>query len=254
MLIEISCWKCNTIFETEYSDEHVKYKGRKPKRMCSQCRALFKQQRSDFNKSEKLRHHNSKRMKANNPMHDAIARAKMVTTKTGVLHQPEDCLEIKKNRRKETKSEMSERMKNANPMHDYEIKARRRDTYISRRTLGLIVYKKGPDHHLWKGNLDFNNSCRRSLYPVWTKPILIRDGFKCTRCESGSDLQVHHLIPLHTLIEQVRIRHNIRSFSELSGHDFHPFVEEVISLHTMEMGITLCRRCHGIEDPLFTLS
>ena len=100
-----------------------------------------------------------------------------------------------------------------NPMFNVETAKRMSATVNSKIESGERVYKRGPEHHLWKGNRDFNNVCRCQLYQVWTKVILKRDNFKCTCCLKGSGgLQVHHTRPLRDIIGVVKDRHNVKSF------------------------------------------
>ena len=114
-----------------------------------------------------------------------------------------------------------------------------------------ITYVSGPKHHLWKGNRDFNNSCRRDLYPVWVFPILNRDNFTCTECGSSQNLQVHHLKPLRLFIDEIKIKYNISSFTEYSAEELYPYVQEVITMHKLEDGITVCAHCHADIDEMY---
>lgn len=56
-----------------------------------------------------------------------------------------------------------------------------------------IVPLTGSSHPQWKGGTSALQPLVRShLYSRWTYPKLVASGFKCARCGSAADLEVHH--------------------------------------------------------------
>ncbi len=220
--------------------------------LCKQCRedAILKMRERERSESRRLK--NSKRMKDANPMSiSPITRAKVISTKTGIEKDPKDYEVLKKFRKTETREELSERMKRDNPMHNKESVEKMKSTIARRIKDGQLIYKRGPTHHLWKGNRDFNNSCRRDLYPAWVFPILQRDNFRCTMCGSSKDLQVHHLKPLRDFINEIKIKYNIEIFTDYSAEELQPYVNEVVANHKLDDGITVCMCCHKVIDDYY---
>lgn len=249
MLIDIVCFKC--LKKVGEVDAPRSTQPRKSTRVCEDCRRKHLDAMAKRSKDPTFRMLNSKRMKDNNPMFKAEVRAKVASTIIGAEQPIENYIVAKCDIPRETREDMSLRMKDNNPMKNKETVDKNKKTKQRLFLEGKITYNRGPSHHLWKGNLDFNNSCRRDLYPVWIRPIMERDKFKCTLCGSIKKLQVHHTTPLSSLIEQVKQKYNIDSFSNLTSEECYPFVQEVVNNHTLDMGITVCCRCHHDIDPKY---
>lgn len=248
MLPEI-CYICgNTIKMVERKRILKNTTKVKSTRCCKECKEKAKQKRLNMVRSEHLRSYNSERMKQNNPMKHAEARAKAVSSRLGEYRDPKDYILLRKDIPKETPEETSQRMRENNPIHKPGVFEKRQSTYKARRTAKEITYKRGPEHHLWRGNIDFNNSCRRDLYNQWTFPVMERDNFKCTLCGSKKDIQVHHIKPLREFINEVRVKYNIGLFTDYSAEELYPLVQEVVTNHQLSDGVTVCKKCHYVID------
>lgn len=57
----------------------------------------------------------------------------------------------------------------------------------------------------------------------WRSKVKKRDGYKCLRCHSGTNLTAHHIIPF-AISPELRFK--------------------------LSNGVTLCRECHNIVDAL----
>jgi 5-methylcytosine-specific restriction endonuclease McrA len=71
----------------------------------------------------------------------------------------------------------------------------------------------------------------RKLSWKWWKAVLERDAHKCVNCESTSDLEVHHKIPLVKIMKD----YNINSLEEAKICKL---------LFDIANGETLCEKCH----------
>jgi len=83
-------------------------------------------------------------------------------------------------------------------------------------------FKKGPEHHLWKGGISgAESSVRRTIqYKEWAQSVYRKDGWKCQEC--GIHCESNNIIA-----------HHIKAFSDYPELRFNP-----------ENGTTLCRSCH----------
>ena len=251
MLQKTLCFSCDAVI-SESDNPRARKSSIKGRTLCPECRSAHVESMAKRNKSQETRNANSLRMTLQNPMSDPVVRAKVASTISGTRKTAEEYLIAKKDIPRETKEQTSERMKLKNPMSIPLARASASKTMKERIELGEITYKKGPDHHLWKGNRDFNNTCRCQLYPAWTKKILHRDSYSCTRCQSSNvKLQVHHTVPLREIIQEVRERHGIDTFMNVPSSEWQPYIEEVLSMHKMSYGITVCGKCHAVIDKFY---
>lgn len=94
---------------------------------------------------------------------------------------------------------------------------------------------RGPAHYLWdNGATALNQAIRRLAdYRRWAKAVRSRDG-ACLRCGASFPLDAHHVRPL---------AHILREFGILSTDD----ARRCAALWDIELGETLCRRCHFKE-------
>lgn len=112
---------------------------------------------------------------------------------------------------------------------------------------GRIRSLKGAEHPNWKGGVStLQQRTRFALYNLWSRPIMKRDGFCCTRCKkpSSSNLCVHH--------DQERfatIMHKIvngRVVAEMDYDSQGEICKQIVEYHLTNntSGITLCENCH----------
>ena len=96
----------------------------------------------------------------------------------------------------------------------------------------------------------FRTYCKEILYISWKRPILERDDFKCQKCGSRKNLEVHHLSPFRDILRDVskKLNLNLSKYNEWSVEELNLFREEIIKEHKLEDGITLCKLCHMEED------
>ena len=139
-----------------------------------------------------------------------------------------------------------QRMQLNNPMRNTETVKKVQETFKSKIETGIIKYKKGRDHHLWKGNRDKNHTIRTRL-SNWRGKIMVDYNWKCSRCSSNKKLEVHHTKPLRTIISDI-------SDIPLSEYDinsdvFEELIIKVVDYHnTNDVGVLLCEKCHSDVD------
>jgi hypothetical protein len=135
-----------------------------------------------------------------------------------------------------------------NPMKNPEICKRAHETMKKRGN----VFPHGPAHKRWKGNRPFDQVCRTRLYKIWTWPIMQRDGFKCTKCNTTGALQVHHVYPMREILQEAFRYYGLEQAPTTDNMSiYETCLEKVLELHKMEHGITLCKKCHGIVDSYY---
>lgn len=252
MIQKILCYQCQLVILEQEVFGKLCTPTKKSTKLCIECREKYVKQISKRNKSEESRLSNSKRMKKDNPMFNPETRAKAASTITGETKDPNDYVVSNKNKVKETRQEMSERMKIDNPMFNKKTREKASKTLNEKIASGEIIYPRGVDHHLWKGNRDFNNTCRCQLYPIWTKKILERDNYTCVYCDKhGGYLQVHHIKPLREFIQEIKNKYNLNSFSKIDSNIWQKYIDEIISNHKLHDGITVCRKCHFLIDEYY---
>ncbi len=104
---------------------------------------------------------------------------------------------------------------------EYEVKNYRKDTsrFCSFKCLHKFIHRtnKGENHPFWKGGISKRN---RHKLQKWRDEILKRDNYKCIKCGSSHNLQVHHILP----------------YSEYPDKRFD-----------IDNGVTLCDKCHAKE-------
>ena len=78
-----------------------------------------------------------------------------------------------------------------------------------------------------------------------------RDGFKCCKCNSIENLEVHHLIPNRTLFKKSMELNNLdyKNYYLWVDDDFEKIIKTYLNLHTLDIGITVCKKCHCNVDP-----
>lgn len=110
---------------------------------------------------------------------------------------------------------------------------------------GFITPLTGSSHSQWKGGTSaLGPLCRSKIYRTWAFPKLQAAGFKCTRCPSTRDLEVHHDGERFAEIMQK----GIQTLGE-PGEDWDRkecFAEWVSWYHEINnvSGVVLCTDCH----------
>ena len=263
MIRDLICKRCEKIVGQEESKKATKPKKVK---LCTKCKEVSllaqKLNLQERNTNQELRAANSERMKSQNPMHDSsicdkVSKTLKVKYDKGELkstfQDSEKLTEIKAKWKitEDGRKRLSDRMKLDNPRFNPESSRKSSETFKERVKSGQIVFKHGPEHHLWKGNRSFSDTVRTQLYTAWTYKCLERDNFTCTKCTSKRNLTVHHLRPLRDFIKDVQAEYQIDSFHNIDSSLWQPYIDKILFRHRIEDGITLCKKCHSDADEYY---
>jgi hypothetical protein len=97
---------------------------------------------------------------------------------------------------------------------------------------------QGSKNHNWKGGLSgWRKLARGRLNEHFVRPIMKRDNFSCQWCGSKKNIVVHH--HKRSFMEIVNL---VRQ--QCDEKDIDQFVKLIISEHSLDDGITLCKKCH----------
>lgn len=107
--------------------------------------------------------------------------------------------------------------------------------------IGLMT---GPDHPNWKGGRSGLYMRLRTYFRMnQVKPVIERDGKKCTICGSKKRLHVHHIIPFKEIFNKILSEHpdlevqkNSEELYEIMTHDDR--------MNDLSNLITYCKDCH----------
>jgi hypothetical protein len=215
-----------------------------------------------MNANEEYRASNAERMRKHNPMFNTkLAKQHSIYMKTmyqngelvSPLSDPETHKKAASNNvmSQEAIHRASQRMIFQNPMKNPKVAHKMSETSRKRRDAGIIIDKRGQDHWLWKGNRDFNNTVRAQLHKSWIIPVMRRDEFKCTKCCSRNDLQVHHVKPLRWFLSFIKRKYKFSKYCDLSPKEKLVYSLEIVNMHRIEDGITVCEECHKKIDPYY---
>lgn len=206
-------WNAKSIEAKHLKFKKIKEERLKQKKLEREKRLIMYKERSNYNKQQKLREEK---------------------IKNGTFN-----------------FDISERMKKNNPMKNPETVRKNAETRKRNLLLGKTKIKTGKDRYNYNGGRPLHDTARRKLYKPWVFKVLERDSFKCAKCGSTRNLQVHHIKPFNEIVKMVLARHNIeyrRNIYEKDIGNFDQIVQEIVNEHKLEHGITLCKFCHEEVD------
>jgi len=141
---------------------------------------------------------------------------------------------------------LKHRMKINNPMFKSETRLKVKKTLDEKIKSGIIKYKTGPEHHLWKGNRQ-NNSVIRTRLKNWKKSVLEKFDYKCYHCESNINLEIHHIEPLRNIIKKFTDK-PLKEYNQ-DSKEFENLIFILINYHfNSNIGVCLCDKCHSQVD------
>lgn len=145
--------------------------------------------------------------------------------------------------------ERSERMKRNNPMKSPETAKKVGNTIRSLIAAGELTHRKGPGHHLWKGNREPSFVIRARLSP-WVRAVMARDSFRCVDCPKRRNLEVHHTKAFDAIVEECRTELGLGRLVDMDVNsvEFGRLSDLVVAKHDLSIGITYCKPCHAKHD------
>jgi hypothetical protein len=122
---------------------------------------------------------------------------------------------------------------------------------------GTVQTLYGPEHSQWNGGVSTiaaMSYSSKKLYTEWKFPILVNDEFKCSKCGSTDNLQVHHNdIGMSDIARIVVKSLGIKILDPTNiPHDEKRLIKEHIIQYHIDnavSGITLCYDCHKEVHP-----
>lgn len=239
----IVCKKCGKILKIVEKAQSGRVKNVLEKGVCEECK-------------EKSRQESSKRMQKANPMYNIDTKVKVSRTKSKIMggqvlseEETKKKLLDKNSHIPETKEETSIRMHLYNPMYNLETRNKVSNTIKQNILEGKIIYKKGSEHYLWKGNRTFNKAVRIELRN-WVKSKFEESNYTCQKCgKTHTELQVHHLEPLRDIIQNFLDKHDytIDYINSIQGNEeYFSLIKEIVEYHekNMQIGLVVCPNCH----------
>ncbi len=214
----IVCKKCGKILKIVEKAQSGRVKNVLEKGVCEECK-------------EKSRQESSIRMHLYNPMYNLETRNKV-------------------------SKESSIRMHLYNPMYNLETRNKVSNTIKQNILEGKIIYKKGSEHYLWKGNRTFNKAVRIELRN-WVKSKFEESNYTCQKCgKTHTELQVHHLEPLRDIIQNFLDKHDytIDYINSIQGNEeYFSLIKEIVEYHekNMQIGLVVCPNCHYEIDEYY---
>ena len=120
-------------------------------------------------------------------------------------------------------------------------------TYTPEQRLHYRESKLGNKNPMFKnGEYDRKlNKYIRELneYKIWRKSVFNRDGHKCMRCDSVGYVEAHHIISFVTIVKEYGL-----SSENITKEELIINAQKYDKLWNVSNGITLCRKCHMIEE------
>lgn len=119
---------------------------------------------------------------------------------------------------------------------------------------GTFKVKWGKDSHGWKGGTSSINNLVRAnkrLYTEWIYPILKKDEFKCTKCGSTKELEVHHN---EEVMSEIILKY-VDKTKDYTFDEKREIMNKVIDYHISNdiSGKTLCKSCHCELHPSYNI-
>lgn len=114
-----------------------------------------------------------------------------------------------------------------------------------------ILYREKTSQ--WKGGVSSIQGIARNdkkLYDEWKYPILVRDGFKCIKCNNTKNLHIHH--DKDNFCEIVKKVMTLDDYDKIDNFEIKKSIsDKVVDYHIKNKvsGITLCKKCHGQIHP-----
>lgn len=120
---------------------------------------------------------------------------------------------------------------------------------------GTIPTLYGDKASRWEGGVSSINQLARAsneLYELWKYPILVRDKFRCTKCQATTEagLHVHH--DKETFSEIIKKVMTLSDSEKIDDFEVKKqVVAKVIKYHVDNSvsGVTLCKACHKELHP-----
>lgn len=230
---DVHCKYCGKYINSLEKKQTRKIKNKIFTKVCEECKLKNRIKKSEM-------------MKKNNPMKNQKTINKTLISKYGSIKKKTDPLY-----KQLGYESFNDFMKSENnPMKNKINVAKVKDTFKRRINNGEITYKKGINHHNFRGFRNINKTIRDEL-GKWRKQILNECEYKCIECGvNNNKLHIHHTEPLYLIILNFCEKYNLDIKKLKDGtDDFYLIKEKVLEYHyNNNIGIVLCENCHDLLD------
>ena len=228
-LIPVECDYCNSQIEATYLSakrNHKKNLGNYRCKKCSNKEGAKKrpQNTSEYWKLEEVKKSHSSSIKNSEKYKTSISNRDTSGEKNGMFS---------KTASEETRNKMSKSREGK--IQSIETITKRQTTRKENQLKRILSGEK-----LQKG---LNITVRQYINSEykWSTKILIRDEYKCVKCESNKKLDVHHIIPFSVMIKN--LLKDTTYITDIEKFQFLVNQPELVDINLIN-GITLCRKCH----------
>jgi len=166
-----------------------------------------------------------------------------------VLKYSIDCSETKIHMYKE--GEMTPWNKGLTKETDKRVEIGSKKMAEAKRGRPLLKNRKPISQSKYKRKSYFRNQFKRYLYISWILPVMKRDNFKCILCGEHQELEVHHLKPYRDVFDECvkELDFDENEWLVWGQEQIEALLLKITEKHIIEIGITVCKECHGKIDP-----
>jgi hypothetical protein len=228
IIVEYSCDNCNNITQGRFISakrNFIKYE----KHLCKKCidkQAAAKRPQCSKNywESAEVKANHSASVKTSEKYKTAISNRDVSGEKNGMFGKTASI---------ETRDKMSKSREGK--VQSLETINKRRETSKRRHEEKIQSGVKMIHSVNYELKRYINRTCK------WAYRIYERDKWKCSKCDSTSNLDAHHIKPFATIIKESLINTDFKT--DLEKYNYLKTIPELLD-EDLTNGITLCRSCH----------
>jgi len=94
----------------------------------------------------------------------------------------------------------------------------------------------------------FKYAIRNRIQYLWRKRVISVKGKKCEKCESNSNIEVHHKTSFNEIFERCWFKNIKIKDNKIDIDEIEKLYDDIYEEHTIDISIVLCKKCHSIID------